>query len=460
MGCKLLLINRCKQKIFIFLLISVTLLFSGIYGYYIFNYDFIMNKQNGRDQIILSPQNIIYHNWYEDENNQLLSLEDPMIEITDCDCYVSQIMLVGSFDSFDIQPKIYYINKKGEAYSEEKSVQCQSRQVNNDLIISVDQNAYSIRLDLTEDAGYRMQLQNIIVNPCEPVYSMQILWPTMKLFVPLFILEMILWAFFNEFKGKLYGFWCTFIRFRYLLLNLVTRDIKVKYRRSVLGIAWSVLNPLLMMVVITAVFNNLFRFDIEYFPIYYLTGWLIFNFVVEATSEAMNSVIYAGSLIKKVHLPKYIFPLEKCIFALINFLFSLIAMILVMAILRFPVKWTIILFPIPVMFTLIFAIGLGLILASLNVFFRDIGHLYGVWTTAWFYLTPIIYPSNILPPSVLVFVRVNPLYYYVEYFREIVMYGNIPSMWITFLCIGWSIAVLLLGLMLFKRNQDRFILFI
>ena len=113
----------------------------------------------------------------------------------------------------------------------------------------------------------------------------------------------------------------TFKKYRYLLQDLTARDLKVKYRRSVLGFAWSILNPFLMMLVITAVFQNIFKFEVDYFPIYYLTGALLYNFVVEATNGSMTSIIGGASLIKKVYIPKYIFPLEKCIFAFVNMVF-------------------------------------------------------------------------------------------------------------------------------------------
>ena len=130
------------------------------------------------------------------------------------------------------------------------------------------------------------------------------------------------------------------LKYRFLLNELISRDLKVKYRRSVLGILWSVLNPLLMMIVITTVFQHVFRFDIEYFPLYYLTGSLIFNFVSEATNGAMTSVLDNAALIKKVYIPKYIFPLEKCLFSFVNMLFSMIAVLLIVVLYRFKLSWT------------------------------------------------------------------------------------------------------------------------
>jgi len=247
-------------------------------------------------------------------------------------------------------------------------------------------------------------------------------------------------------------------RYQYLLLDLIGRDLKVKYRRSVLGLLWSILNPLLMMLVITAVFSRIFKFGVEFFPIYYLTGSTLFNFMSESTSNAMVSIIQAAPLIKKVYIPKYIFPVEKILFAFVNLLFSLIAVVFVIIILGMQVHWTILLFPIPLLLILVFAIGLGLILSSANVFFRDISHLYSVWTTAWFYLTPVIYPINVLPDTVQKIVKLNPLYYYIDYFRQIVMYGTVPSLRFNLICITCSTGFLILGLYIFLKKQDKFIL--
>lgn len=251
-----------------------------------------------------------------------------------------------------------------------------------------------------------------------------------------------------------------FIKYRYLLEDLVAKDFKLKYRRSILGFLWSILNPLLMMLVITAVFSNMFKSDIEYFPVYYLCGYLIFNFVIEATNGALTSIVQSGYLIKKVYIPKYIFPLEKSSFALVNVLFSFVAVVIVILITGMPIKSTIFLIPIPIFLAFIFSTGLGLILASMNTFFRDMGHLYSVWTTAWMYLTPMFYPISIIPDNIKTVIYYNPLYYYVTYLRMLVIDGEIPGMEINVICICFSFLFLLIGLLIFKKNQDKFILYI
>jgi len=251
-----------------------------------------------------------------------------------------------------------------------------------------------------------------------------------------------------------------FNRYRFLLYNLVMKDFKLKYRRSVLGILWSMLNPLIMMFIMTLVFAELFRFDDEFFAVYYLTGWLVFNLVVESTTGAMNSVIGGGALIKKVYIPKYIFPLEKCLFALVNTLFAMVPLFAVKLFLGVPIRPTVLLFWIPMLYVLVFSIGLGLILATMAVFFRDITHLYTVMTMAWMFLTPIIYPFEILSERMQWFMSFNPLHHYVRIFRVVMMDGALPNLRSQLICAFLSLLFLFVGLLVFKYNQRKFILYI
>ena len=270
------------------------------------------------------------------------------------------------------------------------------------------------------------------------------------------------------------GYLADFKRYTPLLMDLTSRDIKVKYRRSVLGLAWSILNPLLTMIVLTQVFGYLLKIQVPDFPVFYIVGSSLFNFFSEATSSSMSSIIGASSLIKKVYIPKYIFPMEKCLFSLVNLLFSLIAVVIVMFFQGMVPTWRVILFFVPILYTLVFAIGMSFILSALTVFFRDILHLYGVIITLWTYLTPIIYPVSLLKSASEVggiagntlwtIVNLNPLYHYVEYFRAVVMnnadYGFVPGLRENLICAGSALFVLVVGALVFKKAQDRFILHI
>lgn len=255
-------------------------------------------------------------------------------------------------------------------------------------------------------------------------------------------------------------YFLNFSKYKHLLIELVKRDLKVKYRRSVLGFLWSILNPLLMMLVITAVFQNFFKSAIENFAIYYLTGYVMFNFLTEATNMSINSIVGSASLIRKVYIPKYIFPLEKCIFSFVNMLLSFVATIIVMIILKVPFTPSFFGFIIPMLYLFVFTVGLSLFLAAANVFFRDIEHLYGVVTMAWMYLTPVFYPVEILPDFMAELMRFNPLHHYIMYFRALVMYNHFPDMYSNLVCGGFSLVMLLFGGMFFKKTQDKFILHI
>ena len=252
----------------------------------------------------------------------------------------------------------------------------------------------------------------------------------------------------------------TLKRYRYLLSNLIVKDIKLKYRRSILGILWSVLNPLLMMIVISAVFSNIFKFQVENFPLYYLTGSTLFNFMSESTNLAMMSILNSRELIKKIYIPKYIFPIEKCLFGFVNFLFSLIAVVVMFIVFGYPLHLTSLLFFIPAIYTLIFSMGLGMILSALGVFFRDVIHLYSVVVVAWNYFTPIVYPYEILGEKMKMFMQINPMYYFVSYFRDVTMYNTVPGVKIDLICIAFSVGTLIFGLWFFKKTQDRFILYV
>ena len=245
-----------------------------------------------------------------------------------------------------------------------------------------------------------------------------------------------------------------------ILSSLVSKDFKLKYRRSVLGILWSVLNPLLMMVVLSAVFSFVFRGSIEPFPVYLILGQTLFSFMSEATSGAMSSIIGSAPLIKKIRIKKMIFPLEKVAFALVNFIISLIAVAIVLIYFRVTPTATLLLVPLLLFYLFMFSLGLGLLLATLAVFFRDIMHLWGVILTAWTYATPLFYSIEILPEWMIGFMQFNPMYYYVTYFREIAMYGTTPGLMENIICFGLGFVALIVGYAVFRGQQKKFILYV
>lgn len=249
-----------------------------------------------------------------------------------------------------------------------------------------------------------------------------------------------------------------FLKFKPLLEELVSRDVKIKYRRSVLGVFWTLLNPLLMMIVLSVVFSNLFRFDIENFPLYLLSGQVIFNFFNDATTNAMSSILGNASLIKKVYVPKYIFVFSRICSSLINLMASCAALFILMIGMRAELHLTMILAVIPIFYLVLFALGVGLILAAITVKFRDVIHLYSVLMAVFLYLTPVIYPISILPEWLRRLVMLNPLTNVLNMFRDVVLYGRVFSV-TAFAATGIeAVLCLALGFYIFYKKQDSFIL--
>lgn len=255
----------------------------------------------------------------------------------------------------------------------------------------------------------------------------------------------------------------TFKKYRYLLGNLIARDLKVKYRRSVLGLLWSLLNPILMMIILNAVFSKLIgQGGVENYPMYLIVGQTLFVFFNEATSGALESIVGSSALMKKIYVPKYVFPLEKVLYAFVNLMFSMLAVIIVLFFRPVRFSVTMFLIPIPLLLLLIFAVGFGLALSALYAFFRDIKHLYSIILLAWMYLTPIIYPLSYVEDSFLIgtVVKINPLTWYITYFREVFLYGLVPDFTTNVVCAAYSAGMLCLGLIFFRKTQDKFILHI
>ena len=252
-------------------------------------------------------------------------------------------------------------------------------------------------------------------------------------------------------------------RDRFIVAQLVSKDFKLKYRRSVLGVAWSVLNPLLMMLVMAAVFTRMMRFSsdsIPSYPLYIILGNITFNLMSEATSSGMGSIIFAASLLKKVRVNRWVFPVEKVLFAVINFALSLFAVAFVMIVFRIAPTWHVIMLPLFLLYITGFCVGLSLLLATASVFFRDVMHLWSVFLTAWTYATPLFYPQEILPDWMLKLEMFNPMYHYVNYIRNLLLYQITPSLKLNLACAGFAVISLLVGWIAFRRNERKFILYI
>lgn len=213
-----------------------------------------------------------------------------------------------------------------------------------------------------------------------------------------------------------------------------------------------------MMIILSIVFSSIFKFDVENFPLYVLSGQVIFNFFNDSTTSSMSAIISNASLIKKVYVPKYLFVLSRVMSSFINLMASFTALLLVMVATRAELHWTVFLSVIPLAMVVLFSFGVGMFLAAITVRFRDVIHLYSVFTTGLLYLTPVIYPMAALPDVVKTIVMINPLTNYLLMFRDVMFNNTLPSVFSVLLGIAEAALALALGLYVFYKNQDEFIL--
>ena len=253
---------------------------------------------------------------------------------------------------------------------------------------------------------------------------------------------------------------CIWNRYGFLIKQLVSRDFKTKYKRSALGYLWSFLNPLLSMLVQYIVFSTLFQSDIENFPVYLLTGIVLFNFFSDAVGQGLGAIVINAALITKVYVPKYIYPVTKVASSSINLLISIIPLFIVMLLTGQPFRKSLLLLPFPLICLLVFCVGMSLLLSSSMVFFRDTQYLWGIVSLAWTYATPIFYPADIIPDKFILIQKLNPLYHYIRFTRELLIAGVSPSIQEYVYCIIFSVAMLAFGAFVFKKTQDKFILYI
>ncbi len=284
------------------------------------------------------------------------------------------------------------------------------------------------------------------------------------------------------------SFWEVF-KFKDLLYQLVSRDIKLKYRRSFLGYVWSVLNPLLIMTIMAIVFSFLFQRNLPLFALYLLAGRTVFEFVNGAVGKALYAITDNATLLKKTYVSKFMFPLSKITSTLVDFVFNLGALVIVMLVFSFVEGRCLFSFwnlgiVIPILQAYIFALGLGFFLAQLHVFFRDIGYIYNAFVTMWLYCSAIFYDIGMFYEKAeqqinaggtpyakymaFIIENLNPLYIYIKQFRyfvwvpgiESVPYWSVVNVWDFVLGAIYAVLMFIVGTYFFKRSQDKFILYI
>lgn len=248
------------------------------------------------------------------------------------------------------------------------------------------------------------------------------------------------------------------VRYRDLIFQLARRDVTTRYKRSVLGIAWTMLNPLGMMIVLTIAFSHVFRFHTEYsYPAYVLSGLLAWNFFSQTTTAAMINLVWGGGLLHRIYIPRTSFALAAIITGLVNLGIALVPLLLINLITQVPIRWALLMLPLPMLLLSAFALGVGLLISTFAVYYPDVAEMYSIGLLGWMYLTPIIYPVNILPEAIRFWImRFNPMYYLVELYRCAVFYGKLPALDLLIPAVLFSLVVLVIGWTVFTYKADEF----
>lgn len=246
----------------------------------------------------------------------------------------------------------------------------------------------------------------------------------------------------------------------FIFEELVKRDFKQKYKRTALGMAWSILSPLLSLFVMSVVFSHFFGSNMEHYTIYLFCGNLVFNYFRESTMGGMNALMANADIFSKINVPKYLFVISKNVSALINFSLTLCIFFLFVLIdgVMFHVSFLMLLYPI--LCLVVFNVGIGLVLSALFVFFRDVSYLYDVFTMLLTYMSAIFYTVDILPGVMQKLFLLNPIYCYIKYFRVIVLDGNIPSLGFHLLCAFYAAAAMCMGMLIYKKNNHKFLYYV
>ena len=287
-------------------------------------------------------------------------------------------------------------------------------------------------------------------------------WPLIiSLFVAVAIIFGIWWKQAKLGKTNPLTMLCSMvIQYGFLTRQLVSRDFKTKYKRSALGVGWSILNPLLTMLVQYVVFSTLFSNGTKNYPVYLLTGIVFFSFFNEAINMGMTSITSNAALIKKVYMPKYIYPVSRVLSSLINLGTSMLPLFAVMLLTRTWPKPSLLLLIFDILCLIVFVTGMSLILSTCMTFFQDTLFLWGVVSMIWMYLTPMFYPISIVPEAFKPFIMNNPMYLFVSAVRNIVMDGIAPRPLLFCKCTLIAGIMLLAGCAVFKKTQDRFVFYI
>lgn len=246
----------------------------------------------------------------------------------------------------------------------------------------------------------------------------------------------------------------------FLLEELIKRDFKKKYKRSVLGMWWSVLSPLLTLLVMRLVFTQMFGGRIEHYTTYLFCGNLIFSYFNESTTQGMSSLMSNASIFTKINVPKYLFLISKNVQTLLNFGITLIVFFVFCIIDEITFTWMFIFLLYPIVCLALFNMGIGMILSAMFVFFRDIQYLWSVFVQLLMYMSAIFYSIDGYSPVIQKVFHLNPVFLFINYFRKIVINGEIPSVWYHLLMLAFAVVALGIGALIYKKNNHKFLYYV
>lgn len=242
--------------------------------------------------------------------------------------------------------------------------------------------------------------------------------------------------------------------------ELVKRDFKAKYKRTVLGMIWSVLSPLMMLTVMAVIFGNFFGRRIEHYVIFLFSGQIIFNYFTEATNEGMLALVNNASIFSKINLPKYLFLFSKNISAIINFFIIFLIYLFFVMIENIQFTWQFLLLIYPIICLIFMNLGMGLILSALYIFFKDIQYLYRLFTQVVMYGSAIFYSIDILPQHLQTLFYCNPIFVCITYFRSIILHNTVPDLWLHMLLAGYALVLFGIGCWVYKKYNYKFLYYI
>lgn len=250
------------------------------------------------------------------------------------------------------------------------------------------------------------------------------------------------------------------IKYRELIWALALKELRVRYKRSFLGFLWALLHPLLMMIVYTIVFSTIFSRDTSNYSIFLISGLFPWTFFSQSLSYSVSSMDGNSALLKKVRVAKSVFVVSAILANLLNFLFSLVPLVILILVLGHPFYWTWVYFPVPLLCLILFTLGVGFFFSTLNVFFRDVAHIIQIILSAWFYFTPILYTLDFISPKYHILFKLNPMLYIMNGFHLSVYYGMLPTAASITMSVACGIAPLLIGYYIFRKYQDTFIFYL